>query len=200
MITSTQAYNQICETRTPVHTAQAPGIGQLELYPLAIDADAQVIHHWVNQEYAKYWMMQGTTTEQVKEEYIRLLAHSDIYIGAVNRQYAFLLEKYKALDEEVGRHYEAQSGDYGMHILVGPADRPVSGFTWQVFRFIMQFLFMDDRVKRVVVEPDVNNEKIHVLNYKAGFEYQGTIRMPHKEASLAFCTRSQFQKALFEAH
>ena len=69
-------------------------------------------------------------------------------------------------------------------------------FTWYIFRFIMTFLFTDERVKRVVVEPDERNHKIHGLNRRAGFEYERTVKLPHKTACLAFCNYEQFSQAI----
>lgn len=54
-------------------------------------------------------------------------------------------------------------------------------------------MFSDARVSRIVVEPDVRNEKIHILNKRAGFEYQQIIDLPNKTAYLGFCTREQYE-------
>jgi len=62
----------------------------------------------------------------------------------------------------------------------------------------MDFLFYEKDFQRVVVEPDVNNEKIHVINKRAGFEYVDTIQLPTKTAHLALCTLRQYQTA--QAH
>ena len=59
----------------------------------------------------------------------------------------------------------------------------------------MDYFFSLPYVERVVVEPDVNNEKIHVLNKKAGFVYQGEIQLPNKVAALAICTRENYRLA-----
>lgn len=62
----------------------------------------------------------------------------------------------------------------------------------------MDYMFSRPEVRRVVVEPDVRNEKIHVLNKRAGFRYQHTIDMGHKTAWLAFCQREDYQHALLQ--
>ncbi|MCK8228765.1 acetyltransferase, partial [Erwinia amylovora] len=86
----------------------------------------------------------------------------------------------------------AQPGDYGMHLLIAPATHPVHQFSWQVFSTVIDFMFSLPEVKRVVVEPDERNTKIHRLNTRAGFCYQHTIDMGHKPAWLAFCQRENY--------
>jgi RimJ/RimL family protein N-acetyltransferase len=48
---------------------------------------------------------------------------------------------------------------------------------------------------RIVVEPDANNERIHAINRAAGFVYGRNVAFTEKIASLAFCTRRDFEQA-----
>jgi RimJ/RimL family protein N-acetyltransferase len=79
-----------------------------------------------------------------------------------------------------------------MHFFVGPPAVPVRGFTRAVFRTLMRFIFERLEARRVVVEPDARNDKVHVLNREMGFVYEGYVRLPEKLAALAFCTRESF--------
>lgn len=196
MKTAQEITDTLKSDRKTVFAKEMANIGLVTLSPLKIEEDTPLIHDWVNRDYAKYWMMQNTSLEDVRKEYERLLTYSDIFMGAVNGKPSFLMEKYKAADEAIGKYYNVAPGDYGMHILVAPADKPIQNFTWNIFRFIMTFLFSDEQVKRVVVEPDIRNNKIHNLNRRAGFQYERTIKLPHKTAGLAFCNHEQFRQAI----
>ncbi len=173
-----------------------PTIGTFGLRPLQIPQDIALIHNWVNREYASYWGLLGYSVEQVEAEYRKISEQSMVYLGFCNDQPAFVLECYDPEHHELSQHYAWQSGDRGMHILVAPAERPIANFTGSVFTVIMDFMFSDPKVQRIVVEPDVNNEKIHILNERAGFEYQKIITLAHKTAHLAFCTRTQYLSVL----
>lgn len=164
------------------------------------EQDTSLIHSWVTREYARFWGMQNDTLEQVTAFYRSLTASNPAaaLIGCCNDQPVFLMEFYQASEDEVGKFYPAQPGDYGMHILIAPADQPIRQFSWQVFSVIMEYMFSQPEVKRVVVEPDVRNDKIHPLNKRAGFCYQHTIDMGHKTAWLAFCQRDDYQQALLQ--
>jgi hypothetical protein len=98
--------------------------------------------------------------------------------------------------DEVGQHYPVEPGDIGMHFMVGPAENPIPGFTRDVLRHIMAFLFFKKNARRVVVEPDVRNDKVHKLNAFVGFHYDGIVQLEKKQASLGFCSKENFINSL----
>ena len=73
-----------------------------------------------------------------------------------------------------------------MHVLVAPTDTPVHGFTAPCSRAVMEHCFADPAVRRVVVEPDVRNDRIRGLNAAVGFRVARTITLPTKKAALSF--------------
>jgi RimJ/RimL family protein N-acetyltransferase len=82
-----------------------------------------------------------------------------------------------------------------MHFLVAPPETPVHGFTLAVITTVMETLFADPGVRRVVVEPDVTNHAVQALNKAVGFEVIREITKPEKQALLSACTREQFEAA-----
>lgn len=179
-----------------IYRVQRPA-GTFSLRPMQA-ADAALIHSWVTRDYARFWGMQNDTLEQVAAFYHGLTANNPhaALIGCCEGQPVFLMECYRASEDEIGRFYAAAPDDYGMHILIAPASTPIPQFSWQVFTVAMGYLFSLPQVGRVVVEPDVRNEKIHRLNKRAGFRYQHTLDLGHKTAWLAFCQREDYQQAL----
>ncbi len=168
--------------------------------PVDADADAALLHGWVTHPKAVFWMMQDADVARVRVEY-RAIAehpHHSAHIGSVDGSPAFLVERYDPAKVELAGLYDAKPGDVGMHFLCAPADTPVRGFTRAVIRAIMTWLFEDPHVRRVVVEPDVRNTKVHALNATVGFEIAGVVRKPEaggvieKDALLSFCTRERF--------
>ncbi|WP_075341787.1 GNAT family N-acetyltransferase [Tenacibaculum agarivorans] len=181
-----------------IFTKNIEGLGEMSIRSFDIETDIELLYSWVTKPYAKYWGMLGHTIDEVKAEYqeIEENPHHHTFIGMLNDQPIFLMERYKADKDIIAEHYDAKDDDYGMHILVAPVQKRISQFTWHVFSTVMEYFFSLPYVNRVVVEPDMNNEKIHVLNKKAGFVYQKNIELPDKVASLAFCTRYDFYTSL----
>lgn len=178
-----------------VFEKHVPAVGGFRIRPLQMPEDIALIHDWVSRDYARYWGLTGRSVEQVAAEYLRICAEAEVFLGYCNGKPVFLLECYDPGRAEIGKHYPAESGDRGMHILVAPTERPVKRFTWSVFAVVMDFIFSDPEARRVIVEPDAGNDKIHALNLKAGFVYQKTVELGHKTARLAYCTRAQYAAA-----
>jgi RimJ/RimL family protein N-acetyltransferase len=173
------------------------GVGALTLRPFDLGPDVTTLHSWVTQPYAQYWGMLAASVDDVRAEYRRIQdsGYHQAFLGEHDGRPAFLMERYEPAYDAVGGVYEPSPGDIGMHVLVAPPDRRVPGFTSAVFETILDYLFSDPLVDRVVVEPDVRNTKILALNERMGFRKHSIVSLPDKQAWLSFCTRDQYADA-----
>ncbi|MFM2415447.1 MAG: hypothetical protein RL385_170 [Pseudomonadota bacterium] len=181
------------------HRASEAQEAVVRMRPLALGTDAELLYAWVSSEHATYWGLVGKTREEVRLAYVEILRNADVFVGEIDGVPSFLLERYDPSTDEVAAHFEVLPGDMGMHVLVAPCQVREPGFTRRVFRVVLDFLFRDPLVRRVVVEPDVRNERIHRLNRWAGFRYQTLARLPHKLAHVATCTEPDFRRAIRRA-
>ncbi|MCP1365317.1 acetyltransferase, partial [Halomonas sp. BBD48] len=176
-------------------THDVPGLGRFHLRAVRLPDDIALIHDWVSREYAHFWGMNGDSAAQVQAFYQAMhdSPHSQAFLGAFEDRPAFLVECYQPEHDPIGAHYPVQPGDRGMHFLVAPVETRIHRFSWGVLSTVMHLMFSAADTRRVVVEPDVNNARIHPLNRRAGFAYDRQVALPEKTAHLAFCTRAQFQ-------
>lgn len=167
---------------------------RLTVEPLDVDAHVALLHRWVSHPRSAFWGMLDATVAEVAVEYSRIATepHHHAHLGRADGVPQFLVETYDPRHSELSGLPELEEGDLGMHVLVAPTDTPRAGFTWAVFRTVMTLCFRDDSVRRVVVEPDVRNDKITRLNTAAGFVVARHITLPTKTAALSFCTREAF--------
>ncbi|AOT03047.1 GNAT family N-acetyltransferase [Arthrobacter sp. U41] len=166
-------------------------------------ADAPILHAWVTRPYASFWGMLGSTVEDVVEEYSKIQSsgHHNALLGLDDGIPAFLMEAYLPESSPLAGVYAVRPGDLGMHLLVGPSAGPARpGYTTNVMDAVLEKLFSDPGVERVVVEPDARNTKIHVLNARLGFLPAGEVALPDKRALLSFCTRAAFGAARLDLH
>lgn len=184
-------------TRT-TYSRHAQGLGTFGLRPLHLPDDLERIHAWVSAPRARFWGMQGHSPERVQAFYRDLeeSPHAQAYLGLFNGEPAFLVECYDPRLDPIGEHYDVAEGDRGMHFLVAPAETPLPDFSTQVITTILAFMFEDPATRRIVVEPDVTNRKIHPLNRRVGFVYAREVELEEKTAHLAFCDREAFASAL----
>ncbi|UTA48962.1 GNAT family N-acetyltransferase [Simiduia sp. 21SJ11W-1] len=170
--------------------------------PLNPESDSKLIHSWVSQPYASYWGMQHFSEAQVQASYQAMLAEPGraVFLGCdENCKYGttrFLMERYRVEQDPIADCYTPEASDIGMHLLLAPASTPEHGFSLAAMQSVMEFLFSDAAIQRVVVEPDVRNEKIHALNKRVGFFHSQRIQLGEKTAYLAHCTRAQFAASL----
>ncbi|MGW2344013.1 GNAT family N-acetyltransferase [Streptomyces sp. NPDC001661] len=172
-------------------------VGKLTLRPVDAQADAELLHRWVTDPKAAFWLMQDAKLQDVEREYMSIAAHEhhDAFLGLHDGEPAFLMERYDPRYVELVGLYEPEPGDIGMHFLTAPSDVRIPGFTRAVITTVMEHLFADPSVNRVVVEPDVGNKAVHALNEAVGFVPEREIDKPEKKALLSFCTRAQFEAA-----
>ena len=169
--------------------------GKLVLRKLDLATDLTTLHHWFNQPYAVFWGLQNSTLAQVKSEYEALAQREnyELIIGEFNGKITFLVEKYHPKSDLVGKYYRVEESDCGIHVIVGPPTEKIPDFTWHIFRSIMEFVFQDPQVNRILVEPDIRNKKMFAICQRVGFSLNAIIELPHKTAQLAFLTRSNFE-------
>nr|WP_025373297.1 GNAT family N-acetyltransferase [Advenella mimigardefordensis] len=168
--------------------------GTFEIRELIPEQDVPVFHPWFDLDYAGYWDMAGMSRQQVMAFYKVQQAspHEWAWVGTQDGQICFLLECYDPQHHEIARHYEVVPGDIGMHFFVAPPTEQRQGYTLDVMRHVMHYLFHQRGARRVVVEPDGRNEKVRALNRKAGFAEIGLITLPTKQAMLSIATRPDF--------
>ena len=171
---------------------------RMRLRPFDAAGEASLLHAWVTRPYARFWGMQSASLTDVRDAYAAMVAsdHQEPLLGLFDGSPAFLCELYDPGRHEVAAHYPARQGDLGMHVLVGPATTPVHGFTLAVMRTVLDRCFADPGVARVVVEPDVRNDRIHRLNAAVGFIPDREVRLSDKRALLSFCTRDDYRRSL----
>ncbi len=170
----------------------------IDLRLLDVQNDIETVHRWFRMEYAAFWNMQNMSFEETRQFYdgVQKGNQMDAYLGFYKARPSFLMECYRPEYDEVGKHYPVKPGDIGMHFMVGPVETRVPGFTRDVLRHIMAFLFYRKNARRIVVEPDVRNDKVHALNAFVGFHYDGTIQLEEKQACLGFCSKENFLNTL----
>ncbi|MFH8241634.1 GNAT family N-acetyltransferase [Streptomyces sp. G6] len=190
-------------SRNPVHEQELRGFGTVRVLPLDPAADADAIHRWVSEERAAFWGMTGLTRDQVAGVY----AHMD----TLDTHHAFLvvkddapvalLQTYDPEADRVSECYAAEPGDIGVHLLLAPAGpegaRP--GWTAALASALMAYVLIGLDRKRIVVDPDVGNEKAIARFLKQGFTAGPAVvlpevdlpdvYLPEKKAQLAFLRR-----------
>ncbi|MER5597158.1 GNAT family N-acetyltransferase [Streptomyces sp. NPDC002265] len=189
--------------REAVHEEVTDGFGTVRILPLDAAADAEVVHRWASQERAVFWGMNGLTRDQVAEIYAHLdtLDTHHAFLAVRDGEPVGLLQTYEPEADRVSECYEVRPGDIGVHVLLAPAGDGGARPGWSsalMGAFASYVLLVLDR-RRVVVDPDVRNERAISRFLRQGFEAGPVVvlpeidlpdvYLPEKHAQLAFLRR-----------
>ncbi|WP_329253170.1 GNAT family N-acetyltransferase [Streptomyces sp. NBC_01478] len=190
-------------TREPVHEQNVAGFGTVRILPLDPVADAETIHRWVSEERAAFWGMNGLTRAQVAEIYAHMETLDTHHAHLVVRddEPIALLQTYEPAADRVGDCYAVAPGDIGIHLLLAPAgpdgERP--GWSAAVMGVLASYVLVVLDRRRIVVDPDVRNEKAIARFLRQGFVAGPEVVLPEidipdvflpeKRAQLAFLPR-----------
>ncbi len=154
--------------------------------------DAELLHSWVVQERARFWMMQDHTVEEVRAVYTWLDEQPTHQVWWVRRgaETVALMQDYEPGAEEVGEHYDVRPGDLGLHLMLAPPTRHEPGFGTTVAGFMVAEAFADPAVQRLVAEPDARNDKVLALFGRLGFTLGPRVQLSTKPARLVFLDRA----------
>ncbi|MGC9537137.1 GNAT family N-acetyltransferase [Streptomyces sp. UG1] len=189
--------------REPVHEEVVDGFGTVRIRALDPRADAEVVHGWVSQERALFWGMNGLTRDQVSEIYAHMATLDTHHAFLVLRDAdpVALLQTYEPEADRVSEVYDVLPGDIGVHLLLAPAGPGGGrrGWTSALVTVVTSYVFRTLGRRRVVVDPDVRNEKAIARFLRQGFRAGPVVvlpevdlpdvHVPEKKAQLAFLER-----------
>lgn len=176
------------------------GTHEIGIRGFDIEKDLEVLHEWVNLEYAKkFWEMDGPV-QGLEEHYIKHMGvdYSHPYIGTLNGEPIFTLELYWAIKDEVGKYYPFHPGDYGFHMLIAPAKQRIPNFSYYALTMCMEHFFSFGQVHRMIGEASVEHMGTHNLITKVGCEFDKALVLPYKTSNLTFLTREMYHEAAKE--
>ncbi|WP_369272051.1 GNAT family N-acetyltransferase [Streptomyces sp. R11] len=189
--------------REAVHEQAVEGFGTVRVLRLDPKADAEVVHGWVSQERAAFWGMNGLTSDQVAGIYAHMdtLDTHHAFLVVRDTEPVALLQTYDPEADRVSECYDVRPGDIGVHLLLAPAGPQGGqpGWTAALLTVMTSYVFGVLGRQRVVVDPDVRNEKAVARFLRQGFTAGPVVVLPvvdlpdvyipEKKAQLAFLNR-----------
>ena len=177
-----------------VHVVDDPVLGRIEFTVLDPDGDLDTLHEWVTHPSAWFWGLGHLSREELRDTYA--------YVDSLASHHAFLirrdglpivlLQTYEPESDPLGDAYDTLPGDVGIHFFLGDRGAPVAGLTTRIGQLIAGFIFAIPAVDRIVIEPDVENDRALARVRRFGFELGPLVRLPDKTGQLAVLTRDRW--------
>ncbi|KMS73564.1 siderophore biosynthesis protein [Streptomyces viridochromogenes] len=188
--------------RAWVHEEVVDGFGTVGIRPLDPQADAEVVHGWAGEERAAFWGMNGLTRDQVAEIYAHMetLDTHHAFLVLRDADPVALLQTYEPEADRVSECYDVRPGDIGVHLLLAPAGAGGrrSGWTSALLTVVTSYVFLTLDRQRVVVDPDVRNEKAIARFLRQGFTAGPTVVLPEVDLPEVFIPRKDAQLAFLD--
>jgi siderophore synthetase component len=177
---------------TGVAFSRRASCGLVTIEPFAADPYAVCLRRWLAHPASAAWQMAGLSTDEVRAYLAEIDAdpHQQAWLGRVDGEPTFFVETYDPARVLLTEVHDAEPGDVGMHLLVAsPRGQRVHGLTSAVMASVVDFVFEIEQARRIVVEPDVANDRIAAKNDEVGFRALGDVELPDKTARLSVLTR-----------
>ena len=175
----------------------------ISLRPATLERDAARLHAWLGSDHVKpYWQL-DRPRHQFRERLTEKFAddHLTPYVGCLNHVPMSYWECYRAADDDVANHYDADPTDRGVHLLIGPEEYLGHGYARPLLRAVVAMQFENSEAERVIAEPDVRNDRAIRVFERCGFESEGEFRFEEagKDAVLLVCERERFETEVLSA-
>ncbi|SEB83869.1 penicillin amidase [Nocardioides exalbidus] len=167
------------------------------LRPVSPVADASLLHGWFTEPRAAFWGIGTRSPEEVGDIYawIDEQPHLTASLALLDDHPVGLLQTYDPFVDEIGEHYDRRSGDLGVHLFLA-SDAARAGHTAELTAYLLEQVFADPAVVRLVLEPDVDNAASIALLRRLGAELGPVTEvpapmpdLPAKKAQFAFLAR-----------
>ncbi|MFE7778810.1 GNAT family N-acetyltransferase [Streptomyces sp. NPDC057445] len=181
------ARDDLLDTLADWGAATTP-FGPLQLLPVRIERDLQLISRWMNDPaVAAFWELAGP--ESVTGAHLLSQLDGDgrsiPCLGVLGDVPMSYFEIYRADLDPLARHYPARPHDTGIHLLVGGVADRGRGVGAALLRAAAD-LILDKRPRcaRVIAEPDLRNTPSVSAFLRAGFRFSAEVDLPGKRAAL----------------
>lgn len=173
-----------------------PATGEtFELHRATVEDHLELLSAWLDRDYvAEVWGEYGSLDE-VRESLVAHIRnpHVDPLIGSVDGTPFLYVEVYWAKEDRVAPYCDPGDYDQGFHFFVGDPDYLGGERTAAWMRATTHFMFLrEPRTRRLVVEPDADNDRAIDRLLETGWLKQREFDFPHKRAALLELSRERF--------
>ncbi|WP_318153748.1 GNAT family N-acetyltransferase [Paenibacillus vietnamensis] len=163
--------------------------------PVTMKDDLLRLHAWHQEPHVVPFWQLNLPLDAYRSHLERFLAdtHHTLCMGELDGVPMSYFESYWSESDIIGRYYDVEEGDQGVHLLIGPPEYLGQGYAQPLLMALMRVQFLHEETRRIVAEPDIRNAKMRHIFEKCGFRFQREVHLPDKTAALMLCERETFE-------
>jgi RimJ/RimL family protein N-acetyltransferase len=159
-------------------------------------SDFEVLYSWMHQPHiAPFWKL-NVNRDDFQAYLTRTLeaSHKRVFLCFLDQKPAGYLIAYSIQHDPIKEYYQAEHGDLGMHLLIGPREWLNRDHGLMIARAMTAFLMEKYSCSRIIGEPDSRNRIVIPILKEMGGYVADTIYLPHKKATLIIGEKERFQE------
>jgi len=150
---------------------------EIQFRPLSANSDLGLVHGWMQQTHVAPWCNLAGDRDVTRDYlFARLrLKHRDCWIVSAGGRPAAYAETFVVLDDPLAARYDAQPGDRGFTLLIGPPELLGTGVAQRLVRRLLNVLLSQPQITRVVCEAGGRNQRLLSFCRALGAEHVATL-------------------------
>jgi len=150
---------------------------RIEFRPFSAGMDLDLVHGWMCRPHVAAWWDLGGERDDTRDYlFARLrLRHRDCWIVSAGERSVAYAETFVVPDDELAARYDAQPGDRGFCLLIGPPELLGTGVAQRLVRRLLNVLLTQPQITRVVCEADARNHRLLTFCRALGAEHVATL-------------------------
>jgi acetyl CoA:N6-hydroxylysine acetyl transferase len=163
---------------------------------VSLEYDLNMLHKWMQEPHVfPFWNL-NISKSSYKEHLASFLNdnHQQLLIGEIDGIPMSYWESYMVKDDIIGKYYEFDDYDQGIHLLIGEREYLGKGYIYPLLLTLLKNKFRVEETKKIVAEPDIRNKKMIHIFQRCGFKIDKKVQLPDKEGLLLYCKREVFER------
>lgn len=168
------------------------------LHQVRYPEDLPLLYRWMHAEHVTpQWQLNKPELE-LHVFFEKMLAddHQRLYLIKLDGQPVGYAEIYECRRDRIGRYYDADEHDMGIHLLFGETHVLKKGHFRPTLSMLANFIFeKSPDTDKMIIEPDCEVPAFKFAAHDLNIEKIKEIELPEKAASLLFLRKQSFERS-----
>ena len=144
------------------------------------EMDLDLLCKWFNEPHVKEWWDDQLSDEEIKSKYKNRIGNSIVvpFIIYLNNRPIGFMQYYHADKVGDGWWPEEAEGTVGIDQFIGEKDLINRGIGTKMIRAFVTYLFLNPKIKKIIIDVDPKNLRAIRCYEKAGFDFIQEIMTP----------------------
>lgn len=174
--------------------------GEFSLRELELPSDWPVVFKWIDQ-YSDHSNQLRRNQQEIQQIFESMMMTSELvvsYLCQINNKPVAQVELFQYVCNDTFPEFQCQPDDYGLKLLASPELSSQKHRLVSIIKFCLEYLFLDNKINRIIFQTDLENEVLNQSLIEAGFDCLLTAQLEFYKVNIYAYSRtdhnSKFRK------